>query len=288
MRQYWFIPVGVILLLLIAGFFVGWTQLSLVPDTYGVVFTRAHGFEKEIVRPQGISWRWERLIPGALTLYRYSLLSQKADLSIKGCLPSGEVYGGIAPEKPDFSFEIRLSVLFRLNPEALPQLADSSHLRPDGLGDFYKTLIDAMQGKAMALSLSADGESTRGREPAEIADFIGAELPRFFPSVEFITVAPAAVRVPDFTLYSKLRDTYLGMSAVREEALKASAARIADQEAEQNAAVRKQERTIAVLEKYGELLDKHPALIKFLFIAAAKGFTAQDIQNFDILEKLGR
>jgi hypothetical protein len=54
----------------------------------------------------------------------------------------------------------------------------------------------------------------------------------------------------------------------------------------QSAAEKRHERTIAVLEKYGVLLDKHPSLVKFLFLASVKNFSALDLQSLDIMGKL--
>jgi hypothetical protein len=299
MRRYWFIPAGIVLALAIACFFVGWMQLSLAPDTYGVVFTRAHGFEKSSIHPEGITWRWERLIPGALTLYQFPLKAQKAAISVSGTLPSGEVYANLAPEKPDFSFQIDLTILYRLRPEALPGLAETTRLRPDGLSDLYQTLIEQMKSKAVDISLAAaQSSSPSSSASAELeigsatvsltamAARIESELPKDFEHLEFVSLAATVVRMPDFVLYQKLRATYLEMAAAREATLKTAAARLATQQEEQKLVEQKQQQTLSILEKYGELLDKHPALIKFLFLATSKSFSAQDLQNLDILDKL--
>jgi hypothetical protein len=289
---------GIILALAIIGFFVGWVQLALASDTFGVVFTRTHGFEEAAIPPQGFSWRWERLVPGALTLYRFPLKAQSMDLTIKGSLPSGETYATVTAEKPDFSFEISLSVSFRLRPAALPKLADSTHLRPEGIAEYYKVLTQGMQSRALSIALAAPitgGESNASGNPEAIAPFansdvfsrlITSELPGFFPEIEFLSLAPFAVRIPDLALYERLRSVYLNVVTARENALKASAARLVTQEADQQSTRLKQEQTLASLEKYGELLDKHPGLIKLLFLTTSKGFTAQDLQTLDLLDKL--
>jgi hypothetical protein len=295
MRHYWIVPTGVLIALLIAGFFVGWIQLLLAPDTYGVIFTRAHGLEKSVVRPEGITWRWERIIPGALTLYRFPLTAQSMNLSISGILPSGDVYAALTPEHPDFSFQLHLSGLYRLKPEALPGLTDTVRLRPDGLSDLYATWSEQMRSKATEIALGAEVAAAPAASgtglpdvTGGIAELIAAQLPRSFPHLEFVSLAATVVRVPDVALYAQLRNTYLGMAAARESTMKNEAARLAVQEVQQKAAEERQERNLAILGKYGELLDKHPALIKFLFLTTAKSFSPQDLQNLDLLDRLNR
>jgi hypothetical protein len=294
MRRYWFIPAAIVLILAVAFFFVGWVQLSLAPDTYGVIFTKTQGFERTIVNPQGITWRWERLIPGALTLYRFPLNAQSVEIPVTGSLPSGEVYAALAPEKPDFTFEVRLSLTYVIKPEILPGLAESSRFRPDGLSDLYRTLVQEISAKVASLALDApvapsekSSEAVPGAQNISgLAERIQTELPKSFAHVEFLSITTNVVRVPDVALYQRLRETYLSVAAVREESLRSAAGRLAAQEAAQEAAEKKHERTISVLEKYGALLDKHPALIKFLFLASAKSISALDLQSLDILGKL--
>ncbi len=291
MRRFWFIPAAIILILAVVCFFVGWVQLALAPDTYGVVFTRIKGFEKTVVNPQGITWRWERLIPGALTLYRFPLKTQSAEIPVIGILPSGDAYAALAPEKPDFTFELHISLLYRLKPEILPGLADTLRLRPEGLPDLYKTLVQEISSKAASLALEGSGtgaepEAGPGRNVSVFADRIKSDLPKSFEHVEFLSVTTNTVRLPDIALYQQLRGTYLRVAAAREESLASAAARLAVQEADQNAAEKKHDQTIAVLEKYGVLLDKHPSLVKLLFLASTKNFTALDLQSLDILGKL--
>jgi hypothetical protein len=296
MKQFWFILGGVVLALAAACFFVGWVELAMAPDTHGVIFTKSHGFENGIIRPEGFTWRWERLIPGAFTLYRFPVKTASADLSVKGSLPSGDVYASLSPEKPDFSFEIQLSLLYRVKTDALPALAMTDQLRPDGLLEWYAMLAREMSAKAAASALALPGPEASpppgtGDTPAvidiaSISKAVSNALRDAFPQLEFVSIASNVVKVPDLVLYDRLRAAYFRMISAREEALVAGAAHLAVQEADQKASDQRQEHVLSLLEKYGDLLDKHPALIKLLFLASSKGFSPQDLENLDILGKL--
>jgi hypothetical protein len=184
-----------------------------------------------------------------------------------------------------------MSLLYRLKPEILPGLADTSRLRPEGLPDLYRTLVQEISSKAASLALEDSGsgagpEAAPGQNITVFADRIKNDLPKSFEHVEFLSVTTNIVRLPDIALYQQLRGSYLRVAAAREESLASAAARLAVQEADQNAAEKRHDRTIAVLEKYGVLLDKHPSLVKLLFLASVKNFTALDLQSLDILGKL--
>lgn len=278
MKRYWFIPAGIVFALAIACLFVGWVQLSLPPDAYGVVFTRARGFEKAVISPQGFTWRWDKLVPGAFTLYSFALTPQSINATVSAELPSGSVYASVAPEKPDFTVQMRLSALFRLAPEALPGLAENAHLRPDGLVDFYHALSAQIQSTAIDLALSGD------TSPGALAHTVEAGIPNRFPQLVFESVSAAVVHEPDMALYERLKQTYLAMAAARASSLASAAGRLAGQEEQAKAADQKQQQNLSLLEQYGQLLDKHPSLIKFLFLVLGKG--SVDMQSLDLLDKL--
>jgi len=283
-RRYWIIPIVVVLALALVAFFVGWVQLALSPDTFGVVFTRAHGFEDEVILPEGITWRWDRLVPGALTLYKFNLKPQSTQLKIEATLPSGDVYAAVAPEKPSFTLDVNVSVLYRIRVSSLPALAKTAHVRPEGLGDLYGTLTAEMQSAATDIALSA---GTAAGAPG-LARWIEQTLPGRFPQLDFVTVTANVVQAPDLALYDKLRDTYLQVAAARETSLTAGAGKLATQEAQAKSAEQRQEQNLTLLEKYGELLNKYPSLIKFLFLAIGTKATPQDLQNLDLLNKLNQ
>ena len=134
MRRFWYVPAAIILVLLVAAFLAGWLQLALPADTFGVVYTRGRGFDPAVVKPGGFTWRWQRLLPKTLVLHRFTLAPRLAELPVSGILASGAVYAALVPEKPDFSYELHVTVRYRVRPEALPRLAEQDGLRPEGLG----------------------------------------------------------------------------------------------------------------------------------------------------------
>lgn len=294
MRNHWYIPSAVLLVLVLVGFFAGWVQLSLAPDTWAVAFTTAKGFDKSVISPSGFTWRWERLVPRAMTLYRVNLGVEKMDAEIRSLLPSAEAYSALMAERPDFSVDIKLSVLYRIRPEALPELVASEGLRQENIGDWYDQMSSEIQGRVSELALGMAGSPPAADAPASPATDAGAfsaavvrGLTESSPRLEFISISPIILKMPDTELYGKLRAAYMNILDEREKALSRLAPRQAADDALQSRATQRQEATIAVLTKYGELLAKYPALIKFLFLTTSQKLTPKDLQTLDIMDKLG-
>ena len=293
MRNYWYIPAAVLLVLAVVGFFAGWVQLSLGPDTWGVAFTTSRGFEKDVISPSGFSWRWERLVPHSLTLYRITLGAERTELNIHATLPSADAYSALMPEKPDFSLELKLSAIYRIRPEALAALVGQEGLRQENLGDWYEQTNAELERRASELAIDLETGATAAEgapggipDAAAFAAALVKQIPASFPRLEFIALSPVIVKMPDSALYGKLRAAYLGLVDQREKAYAALAPRQAEDEASRLSAQEKQEANIAVLTKYGELLKKYPQLIKFLFISSAQKLSAKDLQTLDLLDKL--
>jgi len=295
MRNYWYIPSAVLFVLVLVGFFAGWVQLSLGPDTWAVAFTTSRGFDKAVIGPAGFTWRWERLLPHGLTLYRISLSTEKADAEVRSLLPSGETYSALMPERPDFSVDIKLSALYRVRPDALPGLVANEGLRQENLGDWYDQMNSEIQMRASEIALGMANASPReqassGPVVADATSFTAAlenGLRERFPRLEFLSISPVIVKMPDAELYQKLRSAYLRIIDEREKALSRQAPQQAAEDALQRRAAERREATIAILTRYGELLAKYPALIKFLFLETSQKLTPKDLQALDLLDKLG-
>jgi hypothetical protein len=306
MRNYWYIPTALLVVLVIVGFLAGWVQLSLGPDTWAVAFTTSRGFEKSVISPSGFTWRWERLVPHAFTLYRITLAVERAEVEVKSLLPSAETYSALMPERPDFSIDIKLSAMYRIRPNALPELVASEGLRQENIGDWYDQVNSEIQQRAAELALGIANTGTNagapgvdapagpgaaaGSPPMDAAAFSHAMvrgLTDAFPRLEFLSISPVILKMPDPLLYGKLRSAYMRIVDQREEALSRLVPQQAADEAAQNRAMQRQEASIAILTKYGELLAKYPALIKFLFLTTSQKLTPKDLQTLNLLDKLG-
>jgi hypothetical protein len=248
----------ILILLAAAGavFWIGWLQLSIPAGTYAVIHTKTGGFEPQVV-PSGVFvWRWERLLPTDLTLYTFSIHPVTVEVPpVKGELPSGEIYSSAMEGKPDFSYEIAFTLTVSVNPQSLPRLAAEQGLTPQGLDPWLRQQANAAV-EAIASSLLADPlsyfEAGGARKLAEAAAQKGG-----LEDIVIDSLVPRTVRLPDRQLYEAARRKYLAMAATRE--------------AKDVEALRQEAGNLRMLQDYGELLNRYPVLLQYLYLQSIRG-----------------
>jgi hypothetical protein len=102
-----------------------------------------------------------------------------------------------------------------------------------------------------------------------------ADIERAFPDVESVSCTIKTARFPDFALYRTAKTLYESYLERRRSIITDAASDAASVD------IRSRLR-FEELERYGELLEKHPILLKYLAIEAASG---ADIA--DVLQALG-
>lgn len=253
-------------ILIIAGgvaFYFGWIQFQLPTDSYGVIFTKTNGFEATVVRPGTFVWRWQRLLPTNLKLYTFKLVPQQVNVSAEGALPSGTLYAQYLDGNPDFSYKIKLSLSYLLNPDSLPRLMENDSVTPKTIdswyADFSKQCIASAQDFIMA---PASADLVTGGFSA-LQKALQKHLQESYPQVRFTSVTPETVQLPDISLYLKAKQQYLAVAD-------------AELQVRQQAAVTKTNldqlasQRIDMLRRFGELFNQYPVLLKFLDLDPAK------------------
>ena len=250
-------------LVVLAGvvFFFGWIQIQVPPDGYGVIFTRTHGWEAEVIRPGTFVWRWQRLIPTNLTLYVFEPGLHRTPVRLQGSLPSGTAISTILQDSGSFDYDLRLTVQSRIIAAHLPSLARDRELRPEDIGGFYDE-IDAMIGEIATQAVLSVVERqperiTPGTAYDNIVETVKTGLARRLDYLEVVAVAVERIDLPDMDLYLTARQSARDVLEARSRSLQQAAERLAQNEAETD-------RGLSLLERYGELLDRYPVLIDYV------------------------
>lgn len=261
--------VSLVILILAGGtvFYFGWVQYKIPPNSYGVVFTKTHGWDDEVIHAGRFMWRWERLLPTNFTLYVFPSEPHTANVSADGSLPSAENYSQFLDQSPDFSYSIALDVTFRVEPEALVDLARSEGILPGDLADWYERKSDAIEAATPELVVQSVNESAESETETPIVGLPARLRPLLeerFSNLEFISVVPREVRIPDIELYLRAKEIYLSVLDTREEAAGAAAAAQSTQDIQT-------EGRLQVLRSYGDILDAYPVLLDYFRLQAETG-----------------
>lgn len=266
----------IVLILGATVFFVGWIQLSIPPGTFGVIFSKTSGWESEVVEPGEFVWRWQRLIPSNLTLYRYEPLTRQTRVSLNGTLPSGTAIETLLETRDAFDYEVRLLVTSRIDPSALPRLTREEGLVPDELDPFLvgldaqitriamESVIGLVEETPERISLSAAHSS--------ISESVQSRIERQFPYLEILGVAPTQIDLPDLDLYVTARDLIDEVMRARADALTQAANDLAPIQAESD-------RELLLLERYGQILENYPVLLDYFQVGQEIGADPLNIED---------
>ena len=253
-----------VILIALAGtvFFLGWAQLTVPNGSYGVMRSKTHGLDSEIIRDGEFRWIWYKLIPTNVKISVYTLGPVKRTIRSSGNLSSGQVYTALAGLEADFSWEIAGELSFSLRPEALPEFTARANVIDDeGLQKAEEELALRIENVVMdRLRILADSEDELKIESLLISGSIpelNSEIERIFPEIENLICTIRTVRYPDFALYQSVKSLYRDYLERQNAVLNLDITREAGKRIDTRL-------RLDELAKYGELLTKYPILLEYL------------------------
>ncbi|HPM73739.1 MAG TPA: hypothetical protein PLE25_12270 [Spirochaetales bacterium] len=261
MRRFSF-TLTVLALLGVAVFMIGWIPLRLRPGSYAVLVTKTGGVDPKVVAPGHYRWAAEALLPTNLVLRRFSPAAAERRLEASGELPSAEVYGAFMAGEPDFSYSLVASLIAAPKPEALPELYERWGVTDDeALAAWLASELDL----ATADLRAAIQEALRSGSSSPLGGVderaLALALSQSHPLLDLRGVRIVSSRMPDARLYEEARRLY----ALYLETYRAA---VEPALAESSAGAAVENVRLERLERYGELLERFPALIDYLAIEA--------------------
>jgi len=270
----------VLFLLLVLGgavFFLGWAQLTVPPGSYGVMRSKTHGLETEVIRDGEFRWIWYKVIPTNAKVSVYTINPVKRSINASGVLASGDVYAALAGVNADFSWEISGNISFSLKPEKLPEFTEKENISDnEGLRKAEENLAAKVETLALQRLKNyvgnANDEEINALAFAASNPQMNSEIQSLIPEIENLNCTINFVRIPDYALYQSLFSLYKEYLARQNAVLSLGVTN----EAERRINLRTRMEELA---QYGELLTKYPILIQYLNIE--KNIQNGDDQNDD-------
>jgi hypothetical protein len=247
-----FVVLLIILLLLGGvGFFVGWAGLMVPVGSVGVLRSKTHGVDPDVIKEGEFRWVWYRLIPTNTRIIPFALESKTGSLEISGELPQGDTYKTFV-KNANFAWRLGLTYSFTVKPDSLPVLVRDKGIESAEDLDGYETdIVSGIENRAQKLSVTQElleNLSSQSREN---------EIRAAFPEIDFLELRWEARAVPDFALYEAGKDLY-DQYVERQKALLEPTV---VEEAARN--ITNQFR-FDELERYGELFSKYPSLLEYI------------------------
>ncbi|MDR2494844.1 MAG: hypothetical protein LBD24_06450 [Spirochaetaceae bacterium] len=259
MKKFW-VLFSLLLMLGGVGFFLGWVQLTVPIGSYGVMRSKTHGLDAEIIRAGAFRWVWYKLLPTNVEIQIFTPRRIERPIKTQDTLPSGSEYAAFAGFAVDFSYELTANLSFTLKPEALVSLIEKENIRDQEEWEAFESRL-ADKVEAFALQrikiYMEDEKKIQEIIDSGAASHLHQDIAGAFPAVKEVSCFIHTTDFPDFGLYHKFRSLY-------EEYV----ARIRDYMQSENF-LRPESRVATYirldeLAKYGELLTKYPILLKYM------------------------
>jgi len=249
---------SLIIILAAAGavFWFGWVQFSLGEGDYAVIYTKTNGYESETLKNGEFTWRWQALLPTNLTLHIFNLKAQTFDTEKSGVLPSGDFYAEMTGEDISFDWDIRVKVIYRLNPDALPALV-SGGLLSEGIEAYYSDFESRLNSELVRLisaEVETDPEETIGVRIDRLESGMKAKISELDGNIIVVDALVKNWSYPDIAMYTEARRLVLDLMGNRQSVMSEV----------ENTALRREDALgarLSLLEEYGRILQEYPILL---------------------------
>jgi hypothetical protein len=173
-------------------------------------------------------------------------------------LPSGSTYAEFAGINADFSWEIKASFSYGLDPDQLYSIVSLHNIKSqDDLNAYVADLNVKIEECIMRHPAFTDSSRLEDAVLVGISSSIEREVSAQFPQIQDFSVVVNMSKFPDFALYRHVRALYEEYLQKQREYVSEAFIRMAENRI--NSQIRFEE-----LEKYGQLLVKYPVLLDFL------------------------
>ena len=189
-------------------FYFGWTQFRVKPQQVGIVISKTDGIDETPVTNGTFSWHKEFLIPTNAELKLFSIKPVNLTKTVKGQLPSGNVYTAVYNSSDNFDYFLSFSMSLTVSPEALVKLIKENKVTDnDDLSAYLEKSGDVLAQLAADYYLKKARENENFRpESVRRDDLLKAiQFYKDCPEIELSIFALLESKIPDYTLYKKMQ-----------------------------------------------------------------------------------
>ncbi|MCL2411938.1 MAG: hypothetical protein FWC97_09890 [Treponema sp.] len=257
--------ITLIILIILGGtaFFFGWVQFQIPPGQFGVITSKTHGTDPQVVRSGEFRWVWYRLLPTNVRITAFNLEHTTLQINYSGALPSGGIYAAFAGlANTDFSWDLQAEISFSINPDYLVRLASRHNLASqEDLDSQIKRIADDIEVIILqTLTSAASIEDTTRLESIMSGnrdERMEQTIKSRFPEIKDFSFNIRSAKFPDFILYTQLRLMY-------EEFLESQRQFVTLEFGSRAERHIQSQLRFNELERYGELLTRFPILLDYM------------------------
>lgn len=262
--------ISALIIILFMGFvfYLGWEQLELEENTYGVVYTKISGWRDEVLDTKGFNWSPEKVIPTIYTVHKFKIEEHSFKSEHQGYLSSYKLYLPDDSIDPDnFKYNCSVIIDYKLKEDQLTKLVKS--------GLFTQATFDQWEKNnqlKMKELIESYLNSNIGKSDSNHISNIEESLSEFFSYYSFKNII-INLSKPDTELYSTLKERYLSILKTKSDAEITYISKSLEQ---QNDEILK----LDLLKKYGEVFTQYPIMIEYIKVDNERLLDRAEMEDF--------
>lgn len=254
------------LLLMIGGgaaLYFGWVKVE--PGEFKIAHSTITGTLDYPLESGNFYWVWQKLIPKTFSLYSVEKEPHRENIETLFSLPGSDQLKDFG----SFEFEVRTSIQYRIDFEAAKQLLDEGTL--SGFNDYFsqriRFQIDEIVSNYLLESmvrLSENNDKTDSSLLNGLKKQIGVRIEEHVRSYRLkdMSYNVTFITIPQFEMYREALERYTmymdTFYTIKEQELEIEYEKM-KQQGEVDIEIER-------LRKYGELINRYPVLLKYLYI----------------------
>lgn len=258
-----FISFVFLLLCAAAVFVIGWVQLYVPVEKYGVLVSKTNGVDPDVIQQGTFVWKWQKLIPTNTVIHLFEAKNEKNTVTVSGKLPSADIYSALIEGRPDFSYSFTFEIEASVKPETLPQLVKAQNIADDqDLSSLVLKACNNAAGNAAEIILndiSSASDSFLQLSSDEILLLEHVNEKGNYGGVEIKSIKVVSSKLPDVMLYNTAKEVYAAyLSGVKNALLETTGSQ-----------VELASDDFLLIERFGKLgkvLTEYPILIDYLAV----------------------
>ncbi|MBN2618369.1 MAG: hypothetical protein JXR64_08685 [Spirochaetales bacterium] len=267
-----------ILLLIILFFFgfvfwLGWEQVELSEQSYGLVYTNTSGWKEKVIKSSNFNWSFEKVIPNNYTLHKFILMKKNIGFSFEEELPSGALYASFnSIDSNDFKYNYTLTGNIIFDYKYLYNKVSNNEFNTDTYTEWENIKILEIQNilKSFIKDRIINSETLTVNTSAR--EYIQERYPYFIIDDIFINFS-----LPDMYLYNSARNRYLQNIEMQTSAEEKYLTDVLEQQNRENL-------KLELLKKYGEVFTQYPIMIEYLKVDKNMVLDRAKLEDFFTLE----
>jgi len=191
-------------------FFTGWTQIKIKPGNMGVVVSKLHGIDRNVVRKGQFTFHKDLLLPSNAKIIQFQDKPFFTEKTVNGSLPSADIYSGNSIYNFDYSFTFEMEA--HVEPEDIINLMDKKLISDqESFEKYMETSLQAVAQETASYYLSRASEDTFFiPESLTIVDlYKKCRFYEKFPDFQIDVLALKTSKIPDYELYRNIRNRTL-------------------------------------------------------------------------------